>query len=254
MTRWLCRVLPEELAALPEQTEDALTLGIQGWLLPVQQNTVSDLLRLLSDWPASMQLCLELLELECPLDLLDQALFHPSRATFQGRPMLLVRPDGEFPVAVLDHLGLHQVAVFGPCAKKEFCGLAGWIPPADSNGLLNYAWFLKRAHFRGAHPDLLLPAVRALDLDQMDAFVAADAEMYQAWLQLESAWSALQVNGEEDATVLIDSWGGHQRWWGPEQTSSATTCQPQNPRERSGSERQWGVMHPSHLAIAIHGF
>ena len=254
MTRWLCRVLPEELAALPEQTEDALTLGIQGWLLPVQQNTVSDLLRLLSDWPASMQLCLELLELECPLDLLDQALFHPSRATFQGRPMLLVRPDGEFPVAVLDHLGLHQVAVFGPCAKKEFCGLAGWIPPADSNGLLNYAWFLKRAHFRGAHPDLLLPAVRALDLDQMDAFVAADAEMYQAWLQLESAWSALQVNGEEDATVLIDSWGGHQRWWGPEQTSSTTTCQPQNPRERSESERQWGVMHPSHLAIAIHGF
>ena len=167
--------------------------------------------------------------------------------------MLLVRPDGEFPVAVLDHLGLHQVAVFGPCAKKEFCGLAGWIPPADSNGLLNYAWFLKRAHFRGAHPDLLLPAVRALDLDQMDAFVAADAEMYQAWLQLESAWSALQVNGEEDATVLIDSWGGHQRWWGPNKRHLRRPASPRIPGKDQTQSVNGGDA-PRHLAIAIHGF
>ena len=47
MTRWLCRVLPEELAALPEQTEAALLLGVQGWLLPVQQNNISALRELL---------------------------------------------------------------------------------------------------------------------------------------------------------------------------------------------------------------
>ena len=253
MTRWLCRVLPEELGVLRGRTEDALALGIQGWLLPVQQNTVSALQAIFSDWPASMQLCLELLEQDCPLALLDQALTHRSRATYQGRPMLLVRPDGDCSDAVLDHTVLHQAAVFGPSAKEEFLGVAGWIPPVDPDGLLNYEWFLKRAHYRGAHPDLLLPAVRALDPNQMDAFVAADSQMYQAWLQLESAWSALQGDGD-DATVLIDSWSGHQRWWYPGQTSCTMTFQPQNPLEGSVSERQWGVMQSKHLAIAIHGF
>tara|TARA_B100000674_G_scaffold385797_1_gene329228 strand:- start:4327 stop:5901 length:1575 start_codon:yes stop_codon:yes gene_type:complete len=253
MTRWLCRVLPEELAALPEQTEAALALGIQGWLLPVQQNTVSALRELLSDWPSAMQLCFELLEPNCPLDLLDQALFHPSRAMFQGRPMLLVRVDGDCPVAVLEHAGLHQAAVFGPASGEEFCGLAGWIPPVDPDALLNYAWFLKRAHYRGAQPDLFLPAVRALTPDHMDAFVSADSQLYQAWLQLESAWSALQGDAD-DAMVLIDSWAGHQRWWSPDEPSCTTTFQPQQPWEGSVAERQWGVMQPRHLAIAIHGF
>ncbi len=253
MTRWLCRVLPEELAALPEQTGAALALGIQGWLLPVQQNTVSALQELLSDWPSAMQLCLELLEPNCPLDLLDQALSHPSRAIFQGRPMLLVRPDRDCPAAVLEHAGLHQAAVFGPAPREKFGGVAGWIPPVDPDALLNYEWFLKRAHYRGAQPELLLPAVRALTPVQMDAFVSADSKMYQAWLQLESAWCALQSDGV-DATVLIDSWVGHQRWWNPDEPACAMTFQPQQPWEGSVSERQWGVMQPKHLAIAIHGF
>lgn len=199
-----------------------------------------------------MQLCLELLEPDCPLDLLDQALCHPSRVMFQGRPMLLVRSDADC-AAVLDHARLHQAAVFGPDAKEEFCGVAGWIPPVDPDARLNYAWFLKRAHYRGADPDLLLPAVRALTPDQMDAFVSADSRMYQAWLQLESAWSALQGDAD-DAFVLIDSWAGHQRWWRSDEPSCAMTFQPQQPWERSVLERQWGVMQPKHLAIAIHGF
>ena len=253
MTRWLCRVLPQELGALREQTEDGLALGIQGWLLPAQKSTVPALLQLLSDWPSVMQLCLEVLEPDCPLELLDEALSHPSRAMFQGRPILLVRVDGDCPAAVLDHARLHQAAVFGPDPREELCGVAGWIPPVDPDALLNYAWFLKRAHYRGAHPDLLLPAVRALTPDQMDAFVSADSSLYQAWLHLESAWSALQGDGV-DATVLIDSWAGHQRWWCPDEPSCTMTFQPQQPWEGLVSERQWGVMQPKHLAIAIHGF
>ena len=167
--------------------------------------------------------------------------------------MLLVRADSDCPAAVLEHSGFHQAAVFGTASREEFCGLAGWIPPVDPDAVLNYAWYLKRAHYRGAQADLLWPAVRALTPDQMDAFVAADPQMYQAWLQLESAWSALQGDAS-DATVLIDSWAGHQRWWSPDEPSCTTTFQPQQPWEGSVAKRQWGVMQPRHLAIAIHGF
>ena len=249
MTRWLCRIQPEELPDLCGFTAIAKELGISGWVLPVSPETVDAIESLLQEWPAGMQLCLEFTDAPTSFGLLDQALAHPAAALFQGRPLLLIGS-----CLISAELKQRDVALFGSEVRPSITGVAGKIPLGEEECFLNYQWFLQQSHLRGASPFVLMPAVRALSKAEQDSFVHADALHYQAWLELETAWSSLQLDAT-DATVLIESWPGHQRWWPPEHMQSHRTMLMDESMDLSlVGERRWGVMQPKHLAIAIHGY
>ena len=248
MTRWLCRVQPDELDGLLGQTAQARSLGIDGWVLPLQQDTALEIKHLLQDWPLEMQLTLELTGLLFDVDLLDQALTHPCATRFRGKPLLFTQSELHPPELILT-----TTALFSLDPSDECVGVAGSIPTADAQYLLNYEWFLKQAHFRGSKPYIFIPAVRALIANEDKLFKAADSVRYRAWLDLESAWCIMQV-GEADATVLIESWQGHQRWYLPTQRVPSGKYDFVPAIEEGTSSRGWGVMQPKHLAVVIHGY
>ena len=249
MTRWLCRIQPEELPDLCGFTVNAKELGISGWILPVSPETVDAIESLLQEWPAGMQLCLEFNDAPASFGLLDQALAHPAAALFQGRPLLFIGS-----CLISAELKQRDVALFGSEDRPSITGVSGQIPSRDEECFINYQWFLQQSHLRGASNVVLMPAVRALSIAEEEDFVHADALHYQAWLELETAWSSLQLDAM-DATVLIESWSGHQRWWPPEHVQSHPTMLGDESIDLSlVGERRWGVMQPKHLAIAIHGY
>ena len=249
MTRWLCRIQPEELHDLRSYTSDAKELGISGWILPVSPETVDAIESLLKEWPAGMQLCLEFTDTAVSFGLVDQALAHPAAALFQGRPLLFIGS-----CLISPELKQRDVALFGSEVRPFITGVVGQIPLSDAEGFINYQWFLQQAHARGASPVVLMPAVRALSSAEEEGFVHADALHYQAWLELETAWSSLQLDAM-DATVLIESWSGHQRWWPPEHVPThPIMSMDASMASIVVGERHWGVMQPKHLAIAIHGY
>ena len=168
---------------------------------------------------------------------------------FQGRPLLLIGS-----CLISAELKQRDAALFGSEVRPSLTGVVGQIPSADAECLINYQWFLKQSHARGASTVVLIPAVRALSIPEEEGFVHADALHYQAWLELETAWSSLQLDAA-DATVVIESWPGHQRWCPPEHLSSHTTkLMDESINALVLGERRWGVMQPRHLAIAIHGY
>lgn len=248
MARWLCRVSAEELKGLLSCTAEACSLGVDGWVLPCRPETESEVGQLLLHWPSEMQFALELIKCECSPSLLDQALKHPSAVMFQGRPLLLLR-SGLVPFEIKRR----EAAMFAPAEADGLTGVVRCIPPGDSQSQLNYEWFLKQAHYRGASQCPFLPAVRALIGTEDHSFVAADSIRYRAWLDLESSWCDLHL-GEADATVLIDSWQGHQRWWAPRQIVHLALPEGNSPPVEPNIECRWGLMQPRHLALVVHGF
>ncbi|MDC0165951.1 rhamnan synthesis F family protein [Synechococcus sp. AH-558-M21] len=249
MTRWLCRIQPEELPDLCGFTAIAKELGISGWILPVSPETVDAIESLLPEWPAGMQLCLEFNDAPASFGLLDQALAHPAAALFQGRPLLLIGS-----CLISAELKQRDAALFGPEVRPSIAGVSGQIPSGDEECFLNYQWFLQQSHLRGASNVVLMPAVRALSRAEEEGFIHADALHYQAWLELETAWSSLQLDAM-DATVLIESWTGHQRWWPQRDVQShPTMLVDESIDSLLVGERRWGVMQSKHLAIAIHGY
>ena len=132
------------------------------------------------------------------MDLLDQALAHPSRAMFQGRSMLLVRADSDCPAAVWSIRGFIKRRCLEPLPGRSSAawraGFRLWIRMLFLNtpGTSSAPTTAVRRLICCGLPCELTP-------DQMDAFVAADPQMYQAWLQLESAW--VPAGDASDATV-----------------------------------------------------
>ena len=279
MALWLCRLESDGLAAVWRDDDRARELGIGAWVLPIQVAGEDDV-----RWE-SIQRCFAL---SCGLPLLlewvidrpcslaeEQALtaqlprwLASQRALpLEQRPALLIQGTHYLDAAertaqrlrrsLASALGRIPLLLNGAGEPPAgFDGNCDWIAllradtPANRG---NYEVHLRQAHWRVPPQRRSIPAVRALTPDDHHGMSGASPELYRSWLSLLSHWSELLANGDPQAPVLIDSWGGHQATW------SAEAAEPAFPTPAVGVAAghrliQWGKPSADRLALMVHGY
>ena len=279
MARWLCRLSQSDLERASSQASLARSLGISGWIVPVQGQSdqvfqqlaavfrASDGLEVGLEWHIHAPLSLEQ-EQTC-IQALMPWLRHERCLRLGSKPLLLVRGTGWLCSRRLTGSPGHRVR---SQLEREGCqgalvlradgeisnGFSGFAAQVDfqTNGpglnRFNYEVLLHQTHWRGAAHEWFVPAVRAPDQDQLKELLNASPMKYQDWLAAESTWSDLAAPSAEQSVVVIDSWAGHQAWWEEikqGQEGDVAVSLPHPLRELA-----WGVMDASHTALMVHGY
>jgi GT2 family glycosyltransferase len=282
MADWLCRLTSEDLAQGQWSAEEAEAFGVDAWVISVEAQAgalqQAELLRELFESPGGLRVVLEwCLSENCPLasaaqklDEIGPWLQHPRAYRLAGRPLLLIRGCehlfSEPPVAdrwqqLFRDQGFEPLPWLVQCCSPTLYGFDGVYQQAllperssDPSRRLNYELHLRDAHWHAPPHGWRIPAVRALAANDWDCYRNASAKRYREWLQLVSYWSVLQRNGDPSSPVLLESWGGHRRWWGGEGELQVTSHASSEPIASTVQVLSWGECSAENLALMVHGY
>lgn len=247
MASWLCRLQPDELPRAQAWTEEASSLGIAAWVVPLPQDPMA----LAEPWDGLPLVPSVPLPNGCDVAPLLALLQRRTIWRFQGRPLLLL--EGR-QVCVEAVQRLRREADAWLLSELEGCGEDGVVdrvPLPAAGDCWNYEVLLRRAHWRGGATRWRIPAVRALPLEEQRHFIKASPGRYRSWLRHASQWSVLRCSGDSTAPVLLETWAGHRDWW---QRDPMATRGESEIALLPSQQRRWGDPRPEHLAVMVHGY
>ena len=278
MALWLCRLESDDLTSVGRDDDLARRLGIGAWVLPIQVKgdddtrweSIQRCFALQSGLPLLMEWVIDrpctLAEEQALAEQLPRWLASHRALPLEERLALLIQGTHHLDAAertaqrlrrsLASSLGRIPLLLNAAGEPAEgFDGSCDWIAPMRAESpadRVNYEVYLQEAHWRRPPQGRSIPAVRAPTADDHACMSSASPDLYRSWLILVSRWSELLANGDPQAPVLIDSWGGHQAYW------SAEAVKPAPPPEAglTAAHRliKWGEPSADRLALMVHGF
>ena len=277
MTRWICRLDPNECQAWDNNIfdEHAIKLGINGWIIPVSWRAEKPL-----PWqPVNhhFRILPYALEVAIQEDLTprqEQKLIKTIEPHIKSKNALQINKIPIIIIKNLHHLsslhfglkrlrqGLPKSLILSSSSERSQIHindgllLDGWVDTIKLEH--NFLRYLKTSHHRLGTGQLEIPSIRALTTEEDQYCLNGSPEHYREWAVQASSWSTLLHNGNSKAPVIIDGWHGHQRWTRDQtnEQSKGTTVDISTTYVPNAlaDTKEWGKPNTGHLALLIHAY